>query len=356
MKVAVIAFNNIRISPYVKIYTEWLQKKEIEYDLIYLDREGVVERLGASSVYPIPFCGGNKFFAFMRFTGAVKKILKRNKYDFLFVMPTFSAVLLSRFISKRYKGKYIVDIRDKTHEDNRFYFARERRAIENSAMNVISSKGYYSFLPKGEYVFSPNVSATSRVPEYKFTRKEDVPLSIAYVGCISRTALYKRLIEKVLKDDRFEVDLYGSEVLRPGVTSVADYVKTLGTNKVRFHGAYKPEEKAEIVKSIDILINIYGSDGMRVAMANKFYDSMYFKKPMISEAGSVMHKECGDFTFAFDIEDDAALDNLYEWYMNLDGEAYDRFADGYLEGAYADLDAFYAALEHAVFGAAGGEI
>ena len=347
MKVAIVAFNNIRISPYVKTYSNWLEEKGIDYDLIYLNRSGEQEQLG-SCTYSIPFNPKRgKFMNFLRFGKEVKKILTKNKYGFVFVMPTFPAVILSSFLKKKYKGKYVVDIRDRTYEDNKFYFKREKCAVENSAMNVISSKGYTSFLPEAKYVFCPNISASSRTPKYKFKRREGGVISIAYVGCIARVGLYKRLIEKVLSDGRFAVDLYGSEVT-PG--AISEYVKELGSDRVRYHGAFKPEEKAEIVKSVDILINIYGTLGMKRAMANKLYDAMYFKKPLISEADSLMYEECEGHSFAFDIEDERVLDKLYDWYMNIDGEAFDKFADDYIERTYAELDEFYAELERAVLG------
>lgn len=344
MKVAIVAFNNLRISPYVRTYADWLTMRGIEFDVIYLDRAGEKEELG-DKTYPIPFNKkSHKLFNFLRFARATKKIIKKNKYDFLFVMPTFPAVLLSGFLKRKYKGRYLVDIRDRTHEGNRFYFKREKRAVQYSAMNVISSKGYKSFLPFGEYVFCPNISASQRVPQYDFQRREDGKITIAYVGCISRVSLYKRLIEKVLPDERFTLELYGSEVEEG---SISEYVESLSSERIKFHGAYKPEEKGDIIKRVDMLINIYGIKN-NPAMANKLYDSMFFKKPMLSEEDSLMYSECGGYSCPFDIDDEDALDKLYSWYMSLDKEGFDSFADGYLEKAYSELDEFYSLLEEKV--------
>ena len=50
------------------------------------------------------------------------------------------------------KRIYILAIRDYTHENIPPYFAREKRAIRASALNVVSSRKFQTFLPQGEYL------------------------------------------------------------------------------------------------------------------------------------------------------------------------------------------------------------
>ena len=112
MKVALVAFNNIWVSPYILAYSELLHKNGVECHLIYPNRLGLDEE----------FCGvkheaswnpaKNKIFNFLAFAKQAKKILKKGKFDFVFVLTTFPAVLLSGFLSRHYKGKYAVDVRD----------------------------------------------------------------------------------------------------------------------------------------------------------------------------------------------------------------------------------------------------
>ena len=52
---------------------------------------------------------------------------------------------------KKYKGKYIVDIRDFTLENIPFYRKAEQTVVKNSYSTVISSRGYKEFLPDYDY-------------------------------------------------------------------------------------------------------------------------------------------------------------------------------------------------------------
>ena len=53
MCVGIIAANNIRYSPYIFFYTDILSKNNIEYELIYPDRNGLEENFdGVSCTLP----------------------------------------------------------------------------------------------------------------------------------------------------------------------------------------------------------------------------------------------------------------------------------------------------------------
>ncbi len=349
MKAAIIAFNNLRISPYVKTYSSYLDKKGIEYDVIYPNRLGIEEDFEGGA-YVIPWNPKrHKIFNFLSFARRAKRILKRNRYDFVFVLTTIPAVLLSGFLKKHYNGRYLVDIRDYTHENKGFFYKREKVALNCSAINIISAPGFKSFLPKADYIFCPNISDAYREGRHTFTPGGE-PIKIAYVGTVAYAENCKRLIDLVLKDERFRFDFYGNEL---GSMPVTSYINELGSSRIVAHGGYVGIDKPGIILGTDILFNVYGNDRMLVkyALSNKLYDGMYFKKPILVSSNTEMQTEAGEYSFAVDFEDENILSKLYDWYYSIDGESFNKDADEYISKAYSELDRFYARLDECVTGA-----
>lgn len=348
MKAAIVAFNSLKFSPYVRTYSEWLDGQGIEYDVIYPDRAALCESLG-SATYRIGWNQNkNKIFNFLKFTREAKKILKKNRYDFVFVMTTFPAVLLSGFLSRHYKGRYLVDVRDYTYEDNGFYFRRERKVLKNAAMRVISAPGFKNFLPDGEYVFCPNISEQYRCGSHSFKKNTSGKLTIGYVGTIAYPTNCKKLIDSVRADDRFRFEFFGNE---NGAQPVGSYIKELDCDRIVSHGAYVQAEKAGIIESVDLLFNVYGNERMLVkhALSNKLYDSMYFKKPLLVSPDTEMANEGGDFAYSCDFSENM-LDGLISWYSSLSAEEFDKYGDEYVKKTYRELDEFYKAVKKTVIG------
>lgn len=348
MKVAIIAFNSLKYSPYVRTYSDWLDKRGVEYDLIYPDRADLRENLG-SVTYRIGWnAGKSKIINFLKFRKEAIKLLKKNKYDFVFVLTTFPAVLLSGFLARHYRGRYLVDVRDYTYEHNGFYYRREKRALDFAAMRVISAPGFKNFLPEGDYVFCPNISDLYRTGLRNFKRNGGCSLTIGYVGTIAYPKKCKSLIDFIAKDERFRFEFFGNE---NGDMPVSAYVKELGCDRINCHGAYAPNEKAGIIEGVDLLFNVYGNESMIVkyALSNKLYDAMYFKKPLLVSPDTEMLREGADFAFPCDFSE-GMLDRLYEWYFALDGEAFDGYGSAYISKTYSELDGFYKSLEKSVMG------
>ena len=345
MRFAVIAFNNIKFSPYVKTYTKILDEKQVAYDIIYPDRENMNEDLG-TTVYSVKWeKSKNKLINFLKFRKEAQKILRKNKYDFVFVLTTFPAVLLSSFLSRRYKGKYLVDIRDHTHENNRLYFALEKKVLKNAALNVISSPGFTNFLPKGDYILCHNMSEAYQTapPRGEFTRSTD-KITIGYVGTIAYAAYCKQLIDLVKNDERFCLRFYGNE---KGTMPVTTYVEALNNDRVQCFGAYDPSEKDKIIDSVDILFNAYGNATplVKYALSNKLYDSFYFKKPLLTSSGTSMSTLAGDYSFDLD-SCHGNLNDLYKWYHAIDEKAMIPYMDTKISQYIEEMRAFKQKIEN----------
>ena len=127
MKVSIIAFSNLYRSPYVNIYADFCKANGLDYEIIFPNRGGVQESADCRLI-EVPWDRSKKkIFNILAFRKAAIKHLKKSKSDFVIVLTTMPAVLMSGFLRRHYKGRYLIDIRDYTYESVRPYYFLEKR-------------------------------------------------------------------------------------------------------------------------------------------------------------------------------------------------------------------------------------
>ena len=163
IKIAIVAASNIRFSPYIYYYSRLFDDMGLYYDLIFPNRKKVEDSFSKKTFeYKWDDCKST-LINYFKYSCFVKRIIKKEKYSFVVVLTTQNAVFLSNFLKKNYFKKYIVDIRDYSHEDNKLYFNYEKKAINNSSLNIISSKKFVTFLPKkASYLCLNNISSDGK--------------------------------------------------------------------------------------------------------------------------------------------------------------------------------------------------
>lgn len=333
-KIGIVAFSNMRYCPYYKFYSHIIENSNnLDYEIIYCNR---FPRLGeCSDEKHIPvrwLCGeGNsapkikKLKAFYSFALDVKKILRAKNYDRIIVLTTVPSVLLLGTLLRKYKGRYIVDIRDYTNEGRSLFRWLERIAVRNSVCNVISSPGFANFLPTAEYNICHNMSDSLLKQEMRScSLKKAGTIIISYIGSITYVGQCKKLINLIVSDDRFEFHFYGNEI---NGTEISDYVKHINCNRIRMYGPFLPEDKERIYSDSDLVFNCYGNDSelLRYALSNKLYDGAAYGKPLIVSPNTSMKEVSGKYAYALDLENDDSLDGLYSWYKSLEPNGYDEF-------------------------------
>lgn len=316
MKVAIVFVNNIRYSPYVKFYANLLVKNSIEFELIYPNRNNITDEFHATAHIMGGWSDGNMLRNYYAFRTYCINTMKNNEYDFVIALTTITAVILSDFLIKYYKGKYLVDIRDYTHENNWLYYFMERRVIKNSALNIISSDMFRKFLPfRADYILCHNTNMSNETSKYEF-KKANGRIVIAYIGTIAYAEQCIKLIKLVQRDDRFVFYFYGNEM---GKMLVHNYIQICNSDRIRYFGPYKPQEKERIILDADILFNAYGNKSvlLKYALSNKLYDSIYYKKLVLTSPETYMNEILKNASFAMDFGKVHNLDNLFNWYHHL---------------------------------------
>ena len=132
---------------------------------------------------------------------------------------------------------------------------------------------------------------------------------------------------------------------------MSKYIAQASCERIKFYGPYKPAEKVGIMENVDILFNAYGFGNKLVdyALSNKLYDSFYMRIPLLTSPNTAMSEEAGDFSFDIDFDKVDSLDGLYEWYCNIDADAFDVYSKKYLNGVFEAQDEFYKKLKEVLF-------
>ena len=315
MRVGIIAANNIRYSPYILFYTQLFKKVDVTYELIIPDRGGLKETFDAP-LHVLPWKNNRSTLVnYYLYSRNVKKIVKKRAFDFLVILTGNNAAFLGFWLKKHYRNRYIIDIRDYSHENIRPYYLLEKAAIDNSKLNIISSGKFTSFLPKSEYCVCHNCSDGIHIMS-SFRRGEE-PIRIGYVGGLSYVEQCNKLMKLVADDSRFIFEFYGTSILEPTLKEMA---QELHCDRIKFHGGYIPNEKGDILQKVDILFNAYGNGCalLDYALSNKLYDSYAYVKPILTSPGTYMSEMAGPLAFELDFEKPDLLNNLYSWYTQID--------------------------------------
>lgn len=291
MKVLMISMFSREEVPYIKFYIDEMKKEKIDYDILFWNREYTAPITKTENEINFSLeckMGGQKYkkiFKMAKYANTIRKYAKGNQYTHVIVLTTVPGIFLFDILLKKYSKKYIYDIRDYTNESNNLYYAIEKKLIFNSAFTSISSKGFEQFLPDYPYVVTHNISNESNVTNDTDDLKNKEKIVIGFVGNVRYPMENKELIKKMSVNSKFRMEYWGKSTV-----DFDEFMKSKKYSDVQFHGKFVNEEKTSIYKEIDMINAIYGSSGLEVttAIPNRFYDSIIFKKPIITSKNTYL--------------------------------------------------------------------
>ncbi len=310
-------FNTTCLPKYAKILNN-------QFDIIYWDQHGIEEDAGALNhyrfYYPMSYGKSKlkKIIGYIKFRSYVKKVIKKNKYDKLIVLPTQAAVLIFDELVRKYKNKFIIDIRDYTAENKKWFYEIEKRIIKNSGLAVITSPAYKKFLPDHEYIVSHNATEVSKdiITSYR-NRKRKSKIIISCIGSIRFIQQFQRVIDSFKNDDRYELRFIGR-----GSEHLESYIDDNQINNVVLIGRFESRDTIKYYLETDIIMNLYGNNNpfLDYALSNKLYYSAMLGAPIIVSPGTYMEEitTTKGFGFSYDITNVNMKETLYEYYSNLD--------------------------------------
>lgn len=284
MRVAVIGFNNMISMPYMRFYKKTLESYGVAADYYCWNREENGEIDNDGNIYTIkikcPSDKFGKFFAMIKWRKLILKELNRVNYDKLIVLTSLPAFLLRNYLIKRYKNRYVFDIRDFTYENIDLYKKIIAKIIDNSYATFISSPGFRKIILTEKNVMqihNIDVGLSDYGPP---DLRKDI-ITIGYIGLISY-AKSCILVMKNFAEAKYKLlfrGIYKNSVLQ-------DYCKANGIKNVEFGGKFTSEEKNKIYEGIDIVNCIYCVNGetqvLKYALPNRLYDAIYCRRPIIA--------------------------------------------------------------------------
>lgn len=344
MRVCIVAFSNLTVCPYVRVYADLLESLKIKYDIIYWDRRNKCEptdyptiRYGKQLNDEKPLIEKLPYmYGYARF---IKRTISEQKYNRIIVLTSLPGVLLSGYLAKYYQNRYIFDIRDYSYEHISFYNTKMKSLMTNSALNVISSPGFLDFLPSKNAVICHNMSFKAN-SGHKLSRNQDIGcIRIGFAGVIRYYDECIEFIDAIKNDSRIEFRFYGEG---PKEHGIREYCRSNMVTNVKFFGPYKPDEKEDIIDSIDIIYNAYGnkSPKVRYALSNKCYDAPWYKKPLLVNENTSMADYTRGYSYAISDNEKHLADNIYNWYMNIDWRTFDAITDKAIQKAMSDNEVF----------------
>lgn len=339
-KVCFISLGNLYLCPYISKYISLLN---YDYDVIYWNRHELKEYIGADKTFSFEYkmdegeSKVKKLLGYIKFRNYALNILKSNYYKSVIVLQTSAGILLSSLLKKRYRGRYIVDIRDYTLEKNPIFYTLVNDLIKNSAYTVISSKGYENFLPKHDYILVHNDTEidVNIIKKFEKKKRDREKIVISYIGLIRFHEQIKKVILKFKNDDRFLLRFIGA-----GGFSLREFCKTNHVSNVELIDRFPPEKTLDYYYETDIINNLYGNNTplLDYALSNKLYYAAKLKLPILVCPGTYMEKVSREYGFGyvFNINNFNECDNLYNYYKSINWEMFKNNCNNFVKKVEKD--------------------
>lgn len=340
-RICLIAVRNLS---YITTLPKYIAAAGEKIDIIYWNKYGLNESCDAANLYVyarvlMDNCSRTeKIHAYLGFRHFALRILKKNKYGKIIVLPTQTAVALADYlISHHGECEYLLDIRDYTAENKEWFKPIMNALVRNAAVASLTSPAYTSFLPKREYLISHNYTPMSEneIIVYRNRERRASPVTVSCIGGIRFIESFSKIIRIFANDPRFVLrfDGGGSEKLEP-------ICKESGINNVILTGRFKREDTIVFNMKADIANNLFGNHTplLDYALSNRLYNAAQLGMPILACPDTYTAQiacEYG-FGFVFDIGDPACKDKLFTWYQTLDRDKLYAGCDRFLNKVRQD--------------------
>ncbi|NNJ32991.1 hypothetical protein [Lacrimispora defluvii] len=319
MKVCIVTYDEYINIPYISKYERILKQYKIEYDVILWDRRNILANDNKPKNYfvfnsVIRKSKISKVIPFYKWSRFTLNILKTINYDKIIVLTTLPAILIYKFLIKKYHDMFLLDIRDFTYENINIYKKRVDKLISKSALTFISSEGFKSWLNDSNKLYlTHNISNIEKEKQITQLKMNNSNLVIGFVGGIRYYKENCKIIDNFKNKSNIQMLYVGKT--HAGI-ELENYCEKNNIYNVSFKPAYQNIEKPFIYEDIDFINSIYGSDNqiVKTALPNKLYDCILFKKPIIVSSNTYLSKIVNEYNLGFDVNLDK--DNLYEKLLN----------------------------------------
>lgn len=336
-KICFVSYTNLYLVPYIKNYIACL---EGTCDVIVWNRHDVKDYFDKCNIIEYSKVIKDnqssklkKIKAYLGYTRFVRQHISNNKYDVIIFLQSVGALFCTDMLLRKYKSRYIIDVRDYSIEGNMILKKIEGILFDYSCLNVISSKGYCHFLPKNKtYQLVHNyfeIDPTD-IKDFKIREKPKIPLRLSYIGLIRFHNQNKKIIDLFSNDERFIVSFIGKNA-----NELSDYISKKSSKNIILIDQFSPEETLKFYKRTDAILNVYGNNTplLDYALSNKLYYAATLNIPIIVSKGTYMEKISlqNGFGFVLDFEDINIKEKLIEYILNRDMDVFEKKCDIFMK-------------------------
>lgn len=330
--IGIVFINDIGHSPYIAKYIDSITEAGLDYEVISWDREPhkgrtypenykIFKLFSLEEKHPI-----NKIIDFIRFGRFANKKVKEKRYDKLIILTSLTGIILYRTLKKSYRQKYIFDYRDASYEFLPLFKKMIAKLVTNSYFTCVSSRGFLEILPPADnYVVVHNFQyGDLRYKEAACTLSRQEPIHVNYIGYVRGYYLLK-MIDLFARDKRFVLNFHGG-----GEHLNITREHASGIDNIHFTGEYRGNEKHRFIKQADLICYNYESSFINdKALANKYYDALIFKKPLLGNSQTYSGRLISQngLGISLDLDDPLYTQKIYDFYMNFSCAEFNRNAE-----------------------------
>lgn len=335
MKYLIVSYDEYINTPYIKNYEKALADAGNEYDIILWNRRGRQETEIPNSFSFTCKTGRSKLskiLPFLQWRRFALDIIAKGSYDRLIILTTIPGVLIADKLKKQFKGRYWLDIRDFTYENILLYKKIVAGLCKDAAVVSISSEPFRSFIPEDTApVLSHNITNADAESAECTLDKNREHYTFGFVGGIR----YPEQNKKILSG--FAGSRYNLKYVGKVHTScdLEPFCRENGIDNVEFEPAYDNSQKPEIYSSIDIINSIYGAETPveRLALPNKLYDCILYKKPIVVSKRTWLAEIVEKYNLGFSVElgSDDAVRMMDKYIENFDKDKFEHGCRSLLE-------------------------
>lgn len=307
IRIGIVCFWDRPATPYLAKYERILQENNIQYDVIFWDRSrsGVPVYQGSSITLRLKTSTNrvSKLLDFAKWQKMLLRLLKQKKYNYLIMLSTIPAILLSNYLLKYYRNKYIFDIRDYSLESIPSFKNRVMKLVKYSKFTTISSKGFFVWLdPSPKIIINHNITYIDLLYQRDSFFKAGEKVNITFVGNVRLDGQTSAMLANMGNHPRYNFGFVGRML---NECDLVDVCEKNSIKNIYIQGAFTEDDKPDIYSQVDIINAVYANSSENIRLAdstplpNRVYDAAIFKRPIVASRNTYLAEVIADYNLGF---------------------------------------------------------